>query len=137
MIFDKPQKRYLHFVSEFIYPLLQGYDSVISKRHLEIGGTDQKFNLLMGRHLQRAYEVGKEQAVLMMPIWKGLMGPENVQILGQLYRRADAPNECMEILSVSDTLMWRYMELLSTPNAGSESEALKMVLKRVSLHLKK
>ena len=54
-------------ISEFIYPLLQGYDSVELKSDIEIGGTDQKFNLLMGRHLQRAYEIDKEQAVLMMP----------------------------------------------------------------------
>jgi tyrosyl-tRNA synthetase len=59
-------------ISEFIYPLLQGYDSVELQSDIEIGGTDQKFNLLMGRHLQRVYEVGKEQAVIMMPILEGL-----------------------------------------------------------------
>jgi len=61
-------------VSEFMYPLLQGYDSVHLKSDIEIGGTDQKFNLLMGRQLQKAYEIKKQQAVLMMPILEGLDG---------------------------------------------------------------
>ena len=65
-------------ISEFIYPLLQGYDSVAMKCDIEIGGTDQKFNLLMGRHLQRSYGVGKEQAVLMMPILEGLDGVQKM-----------------------------------------------------------
>jgi tyrosyl-tRNA synthetase len=61
-------------ISEFIYPLLQGYDSVALKSDIEIGGTDQKFNLLMGRYLQRVYNVGKEQSVIMMPLLVGLDG---------------------------------------------------------------
>jgi tyrosyl-tRNA synthetase len=65
-------------VSEFMYPLLQGYDSVHLESDIEIGGTDQKFNLLMGRHLQRAYNVGKEQAVLTMPILEGLDGVQKM-----------------------------------------------------------
>ena len=60
-------------ISEFLYPLLQGYDSVVLKSDIEIGGTDQKFNLLMGRHLQKTYKIGKEQVVMMMPLL-GLMG---------------------------------------------------------------
>ncbi len=61
-------------VSEFIYPLLQGYDSVHLKSDIELGGTDQKFNIHMGRHLQRAYGVCKEQAIILMPILEGLDG---------------------------------------------------------------
>ena len=115
--FDKRHKAGISIsISEFIYPLLQGYDSVHLKSDIEIGGTDQKFNLLMGRHLQRAYEVGKEQAVLMMPILEGLDGVQKMsKSLGNYIAVADAPNDMYgKILSVSDTLMWRYYELLSS-----------------------
>jgi tyrosyl-tRNA synthetase len=103
-------------ISEFIYPLLQGYDSVHLRSDIEIGGTDQKFNLLMGRHLQRAYEIGKEQSVLMMPILEGLDGVQKMsKSLGNYIGVADEPNEMFgKILSISDELMWRYYELLST-----------------------
>jgi len=103
-------------VSEFIYPLLQGYDSVAMACDIEIGGTDQKFNLLMGRHLQRVYETGKEQAVLMMPILEGLDGVQKMsKSLGNYIGVVDAPNDIYaKTLSVSDVLMWRYYELLST-----------------------
>ncbi len=102
-------------ISEFIYPLLQGYDSVHLKSDVEIGGTDQKFNLLMGRHLQRAYETGKEQAVLMMPILEGLDGVQKMsKSLGNYIGVTDAPNDMYgKVLSISDELMWRYYELLS------------------------
>ncbi len=102
-------------ISEFIYPLLQGYDSVALKSDIEIGGTDQKFNLLMGRHLQRVYEVGKEQAVLMMPILEGLDGVQKMsKSLGNYIGITEAPNDIYaKTLSISDALMWRYYELLS------------------------
>ncbi len=102
-------------ISEFIYPLLQGYDSVELKSDIEIGGTDQKFNLLMGRHLQRAYRVGKEQAVLMMPILEGLDGVQKMsKSLNNYIGITEAPKDIYaKILSVSDELMWRYYELLS------------------------
>ena len=102
-------------ISEFIYPLLQGYDSVHLKSDIEIGGTDQKFNLLMGRHLQRSYEIGKEQAVLMMPILEGLDGVQKMsKSLNNYIGVADEPNDMYgKVLSISDELMWRYYELLS------------------------
>jgi len=102
-------------ISEFIYPLLQGYDSVELKSDIEIGGTDQKFNLLMGRHLQRTYGVGKEQAVLMMPILEGLDGVQKMsKSLNNYIGITEAPNDIYaKTLSVSDELMWRYYELLS------------------------
>ena len=103
-------------ISEFIYPLLQGYDSVELKSDIEIGGTDQKFNLLMGRHLQRTYSVGKEQAVLMMPILEGLDGVQKMsKSLNNYIGITEAPKDIYaKTLSVSDELMWRYYELLSS-----------------------
>ncbi len=103
-------------ISEFLYPLLQGYDSVHLRSDIEIGGTDQKFNLLMGRHLQRTYQTGKEQAVLMMPILEGLDGVQKMsKSLGNYIGVTEHPNEMFaKVLSISDELMWRYYELLST-----------------------
>ncbi len=102
-------------ISEFIYPLLQGYDSVELKSDIEIGGTDQKFNLLMGRQLQRTYNVGKEQAVLMMPILEGLDGVQKMsKSLNNYIGITEAPKDIYaKTLSISDELMWRYYELLS------------------------
>jgi tyrosyl-tRNA synthetase len=102
-------------ISEFIYPLLQGYDSVELKSDIEIGGTDQKFNLLMGRHLQRAYGVGKEQAVLMMPILEGLDGVQKMsKSLNNYIGITEKPKEIYaKTLSISDELMWKYYEILS------------------------
>ena len=102
-------------VSEFMYPLLQGYDSVHLKSDIEIGGTDQKFNLLMGRQLQKAYEVKKQQAVLMMPILEGLDGVQKMsKSLGNYIGVTEAPKDIYgKVLSISDELMWRYYELLS------------------------
>ena len=137
--FDKRHKAGISIsISEFLYPLLQGYDSVHLKSDIEIGGTDQKFNLLMGRHLQRAYQVGKEQAVLMMPILEGLDGVAKMsKSLGNYIAVADAPNDMYgKILSISDQLMWRYFELLSTLSL-SEIEALKVGVADGSLHPKK
>ena len=102
-------------ISEFLYPLLQGYDSVAMKSDIEMGGTDQKFNLLMGRQLQRTYNVGKEQAVVMMPLLEGLDGVQKMsKSLGNYIGVTDAPNDMFgKVLSISDALMWRYYELLS------------------------
>ena len=102
-------------ISEFIYPLLQGYDSVELKSDIEIGGTDQKFNLLMGRQLQRTYNAGKEQAVLMMPILEGLDGVQKMsKSLNNYIGITEKPKDIYgKVLSVSDELMWRYYELLS------------------------
>ncbi|SFV58944.1 Tyrosyl-tRNA synthetase [hydrothermal vent metagenome] len=103
-------------ISEFLYPLLQGYDSVALKSDIEIGGTDQKFNLLMGRHLQRSYAVGKEQAVLTMPILEGLDGVQKMsKSLNNYIGITEKPKDIYgKILSISDELMWRYYELLSS-----------------------
>lgn len=124
-------------ISEFIYPLLQGYDSVHLKSDIEIGGTDQKFNLLMGRHLQRAYEIGKEQSVLMMPILEGLDGVQKMsKSLNNYIGVADEPNDMFgKVLSISDELMWRYYELLSTKTL-SEIEDIKSGVESGSLHPK-
>ncbi|UFH58651.1 tyrosine--tRNA ligase [Sulfurovum mangrovi] len=102
-------------ISEFLYPLLQGYDSVELKSDIEIGGTDQKFNLLMGRHLQRAYDIGKEQAVMMMPILEGLDGVQKMsKSLNNYIGITESPKDIYgKTLSISDDLMWRYYELLS------------------------
>ncbi len=102
-------------ISEFLYPLLQGYDSVALKSDVELGGTDQKFNLLMGRQLQRTYNIGKQQAVLMMPLLEGLDGVNKMsKSLGNYIGvTEDADTMFGKVLSISDDLMWRYYELLS------------------------
>jgi len=102
-------------ISEFIYPLLQGYDSVALKSDIEIGGTDQKFNLLMGRHLQKVYNVGKEQSVIMMPLLVGLDGVNKMsKSLGNYIGiTEDADTIFAKVLSISDELMWDWYELLS------------------------
>jgi len=99
---------------ELLYPLMQGYDSVALRSDLELGGTDQKFNLLVGRELQRHY--GQEpQCVLTMPLLEGLDGVEKMsKSKGNTIGITDAPNEMFgKLMSISDTLMWRYYELLS------------------------
>ncbi len=124
-------------ISEFIYPLLQGYDSVHLKSDIEIGGTDQKFNLLMGRHLQRSYGVGKEQAVLMMPILEGLDGVQKMsKSLGNYIGVTEEPNTMFaKIMSISDELMWRYYELLSSKSL-EEIATLKEGVASGALHPK-
>jgi tyrosyl-tRNA synthetase len=124
-------------VSEFMYPLLQGYDSVYLKSDIEIGGTDQKFNLLMGRQLQKAYEIKKQQAVLMMPILEGLDGVQKMsKSLGNYIGVTDSPNDMFgKILSISDELMWRFYELLSTKTLD-EITALKVAVVDGSKHPK-
>jgi tyrosyl-tRNA synthetase len=103
-------------ISEFLYPLLQGYDSVAMNCDIEMGGTDQKFNLLMGRQLQRTYNVGKEQAVVMMPLLEGLDGVNKMsKSLNNYIGVTDKPSDMFgKVLSISDDLMWRYYELLSS-----------------------
>ena len=125
-------------VSEFMYPLLQGYDSVHLRSDIEIGGTDQKFNLLMGRQLQKAYEIKKQQAVLMMPILEGLDGVQKMsKSLGNYIGVSDEPNDMFgKVLSISDDLMWRYYELLSTKSLETIA-TLKSGVEDGSLHPKK
>ena len=111
-------------IYEFLYPLFQGYDSVHLKSDIEIGGSDQKFNLLMGRHLQASYGVCKEQAVLMMPILEGLDGIQKMsKSLGNYVGiNEEAKDIYAKILSVSDELMWRYYELLSKKSLAEIAE---------------
>jgi len=101
-------------IHEFLYPLIQGYDSVAMKADVELGGTDQKFNLLMGRQLQSVYGQ-KSQVVMTMPILEGLDGVQKMsKSLNNYIGIADTPNEMFgKIMSISDDLMWRYFELLS------------------------
>ncbi|MFA5985706.1 MAG: tyrosine--tRNA ligase [Methylococcaceae bacterium] len=101
-------------IHEFIYPLIQGYDSVALKADVELGGTDQKFNLLVGRQLQEAFGQ-KPQVVITMPILEGLDGVQKMsKSLNNYIGIADTPDDMFgKIMSVSDTLMWRYYELLS------------------------
>jgi tyrosyl-tRNA synthetase len=101
-------------VHEFLYPLMQGYDSVALKSDLELGGTDQKFNLLMGRHLQQEY--GQEpQCILTMPLLEGLDGIEKMSKSKNNYIgiNEDANTMFAKVLSISDDLMWRWYTLLS------------------------
>ncbi|MDB5939727.1 MAG: tyrosyl-tRNA synthetase, partial [Polaromonas sp.] len=101
-------------VHEFLYPLMQGYDSVALKSDLELGGTDQKFNLLMGRHLQQEY--GQEpQCILTMPLLEGLDGIEKMSKSKNNYIGiSEEPNSMFaKVLSISDVLMWKWYTLLS------------------------
>ena len=101
-------------IHEFLYPLIQGYDSVAMKADVELGGTDQKFNLLVGRELQKHYGQSP-QVVLTMPILEGLDGVQKMsKSLGNYIGINEPPNEMFgKLMSVSDDLMWRYIELLS------------------------
>ncbi|MCM3100285.1 tyrosine--tRNA ligase, partial [Priestia megaterium] len=98
----------------FLYPLMQGYDSVALNADLELGGTDQKFNLLVGRELQKQY--GQEQlCILTMPLLEGLDGVEKMsKSKGNYVGISEKPTDMFgKLMSISDTLMWRYFELLS------------------------
>lgn len=101
-------------IHEFLYPLMQGYDSVVLQADVELGGTDQKFNLLVGRQLQQAYGQAP-QLVLTMPLLEGLDGVHKMsKSLGNYIGIEEAPDEQFgKLMSVSDELMWRYFELLS------------------------
>ena len=113
-------------VHEFLYPLMQGYDSVALKSDLELGGTDQKFNLLVGRHLQSEY--GQEpQCILTMPLLEGLDGVEKMSKSKGNYIgiSEDANTMFAKVLSISDVLMWRWYTLLSF-RSEAEIAALKV-----------
>ena len=113
--FDKRYKNNLPIaIHEFLYPLVQGYDSVALKADLELGGTDQKFNLLMGRELQKLHGQAA-QCVLTMPLLEGLDGVNKMsKSLGNYVGITESPQEMFgKLMSVSDELMWRYLELLS------------------------
>ncbi|WP_435628649.1 tyrosine--tRNA ligase [Candidatus Ferrigenium straubiae] len=101
-------------IHEFLYPLVQGYDSVALRADIELGGTDQKFNLLMGRELQKHYGQAP-QCVLTMPLLEGLDGVNKMsKSLGNYIGITDTPQDMFgKLMSISDTLMWRYLELLS------------------------
>ena len=101
-------------ILEFYYPLFQGYDSVHLKADVELGGTDQKFNILMGRTLQRKMGV-EEQAVVLMPLLEGLDGVNKMsKSLGNYIGITEQPKDMFgKVMSINDTLMLRYYELLS------------------------
>ncbi|AWB65823.1 tyrosine--tRNA ligase [Saccharobesus litoralis] len=115
---DDFKKRYANgqsiAIHEFLYPLVQGWDSVALESDVELGGTDQKFNLLMGRELQKE-EGQKPQTVLMMPLLEGLDGVQKMsKSLNNYIGITDAPNDMFgKVMSISDELMWRYFDLLS------------------------
>ncbi|RMD58105.1 MAG: tyrosine--tRNA ligase, partial [Nitrospirae bacterium] len=121
-------------IHEFLYPLIQGYDSVVLKADIELGGTDQKFNLLVGRDLQKHY--GQEpQVIIMMPLLEGLDGIKKMsKSLNNYIGITEPPREIFgKIMSISDELMLRYYELLSRiPN--EELERLKIGIKDGSIH---
>ena len=106
-------------IHEFLYPLIQGYDSVALKADIELGGTDQKFNLLMGRELQKHFGQSP-QCILTMPLLEGLDGVNKMsKSSGNYIGIAESPGEIFgKLMSVSDELMWRYIELLSFAPAG-------------------
>ena len=115
---DDFKKRYSNnqpiAIHEFLYPLVQGWDSVALESDVELGGTDQRFNLLMGRELQKS-QGQRQQTVLMMPLLEGLDGIQKMsKSLNNYIGITDAPNDMFgKIMSISDDLMWRYFDLLS------------------------
>ncbi len=112
-------------IHEFLYPLIQGYDSVALQADVELGGTDQKFNLLVGRELQRHFGQ-RPQVVITMPLLEGLDGTQKMsKSLGNYVGITEPPGEIFgKVMSISDTLMWRYYELLSA-RSNQEIDALK------------
>jgi len=106
-------------IHEFLYPLLQGYDSVALKSDIEIGGTDQKFNLLMGRELQKHFGLNP-QCIITMPLLEGLDGVQKMSKSSKNYIGINEPPETVfaKLLSLSDDLMWRYIDLLSSSSLG-------------------
>ncbi|EQL54210.1 tyrosine--tRNA ligase [Helicobacter pylori] len=124
-------------IVEFLYPLLQGYDSVAMDADIELGGNDQKFNLLVGRFLQRAYGLNKEQSIITMPLLEGLDGVQKMsKSLGNYVGITEEPNAMFgKIMSVSDDLMWRYYILLSAKTL-EEIEDLKHGILNQTLHPK-
>ena len=127
------ENRPIH-IHEFIYPLLQGYDSVVLESDVELGGTDQKFNLLVGRHLQREY--GKEEQVcIMMPILEGLDGVQKMsKSLGNYVGILEPPEEQFgKIMRISDELMWKYYRLV-TRVSEKEIERMMAEVEEGKLH---
>jgi tyrosyl-tRNA synthetase len=106
-------------IHEFLYPLVQGYDSVALRADIELGGTDQKFNLLVGRELQKHYGQ-RPQIVMTMPLLEGTDGSQKMsKSLGNYVGITDPPNQMFgKLMSISDRLMWRYFELLSAKDLG-------------------
>ena len=125
-------------ISEFLYPLLQGYDSVEMNSDIEIGGTDQKFNLLMGRQMQKSYGLKKQQAVLMMPILEGLDGVQKMSksLNNFISIKEDANEMFAKVMSISDELMWVYYDLLSSKTTQTIAQ-MKEEVASDSLHPKK
>ncbi|MDZ4345302.1 MAG: tyrosine--tRNA ligase [Candidatus Binatia bacterium] len=129
------QKQQPISIHEFIYPLIQGYDSVVLKADVELGGTDQRFNLLIGRELQREYNQ-EPQVVLTMPLLEGYT--DGIQKMSKSLNNYIGINEAPEnifgkIMSISDDLMWRYFELLSD-KALSEIQNLRSKVEAGALH---
>jgi tyrosyl-tRNA synthetase len=120
-------------VHEFLYPLIQGYDSVAIRADVELGGTDQKFNLLVGRELQKHYGQ-RPQTILTMPILEGLDGIQKMsKSLNNYIGINDAPDEMFgKLMSISDDLMWRYFELLSFRPMGEIAGLRKSVAEGVN-----
>src|SRR5215510_6785442 len=121
-------------IHEFLYPLIQGYDSVVLKADVELGGTDQRFNLLIGREFQREY--GQEpQVVVTMPLLEGIHGVHKMsKSLGNYIGINEAPEEIFgKVMSISDDLMWRYYELLSDKGLA-EIQTLRSQVEEGSLH---
>ena len=137
---DDFHKRFLNeqpiSIHEFIYPLLQGYDSIALQADVEVGGTDQKFNLLVGRELQRDFGQ-KPQVVITLPLLEGLDGVQKMsKSLGNYIGITEPPQEMFgKIMSISDQLMWRYYELLSDFSL-KEISRLKEEVQKGSLHPK-
>jgi len=121
-------------ILEFLYPLLQGYDSVVMKADVELGGTDQKFNLLVGRDLQRNYGMDP-QVIITMPLLEGLDGIEKMsKSLNNYVGISETPDEMFgKLMSVSDKLMWRYYELLT----DVDYEKIKRDVEKGAAHPKK
>ena len=113
-------------IHEFLYPLVQGYDSVAMKADVELGGTDQKFNMLVGRQLQEQYGQ-PPQVVVTMPILEGLDGVQKMsKTLDNYIGIAEPPQEMFgKLMSISDELMWRYFELLSLENSADDIRAMR------------
>jgi tyrosyl-tRNA synthetase len=124
-------------IHEFLYPLIQGYDSVVLKADVELGGTDQKFNLIVGRELQREYRQ-EPQSLILMPLLEGLDGIKKMsKSLGNYIGIAEPPKEIFgKIMSISDELMFRYYELLSRISI-EELNVLKEGIQTGKIHPKK
>lgn len=123
-------------IVEFLYPLLQGYDSVALESDIELGGNDQKFNLLVGRSLQRSYGLKKEQSILTVPLLEGLDGVHKMSKSLNNYIGVTEDSKTMyaKILSINDEMMWKYYNLLS--NLSLEIEDLKTNVKNGKIHPK-